>query len=165
MLVVPTSKLTPIRLWLDHVLNIAHAFGTLILKETFKSLVQRRAARYATSRYRQTSSVNNMLNLLEWYPLAERRADGRLAMFYKIVNGQVAIDPTSYLTPLQSTRSSRRNNLQSFQIPYCKQDFILYSFFPSTIRLWNSLSQDIVSAPSLAAFQNRISNRDHSVKV
>ena len=51
--------------------------------------VQRRAARFATNKYRNTSSVGNMLQHLEWRSLQDRRKDSRLNMFYKIVNNKV----------------------------------------------------------------------------
>ena len=126
-------------------------------------MVQRRAARFVTHRYRQTSSVNDMISHLTWRSLQNRRFDNCLNMFYKIVNKQVAIDPVMYLTPSPSTRSLRHNNTLSFQIPFCKQNFYLFSFFPATTRLWNGLSDEIVTAPSVAAFHNRISIRDHMV--
>jgi hypothetical protein len=47
--------------------------------------VQRRAARFVTNKYRNTSSVGNMLQHLEWRSLQDRRKDSRLNMFYKIV--------------------------------------------------------------------------------
>ena len=51
--------------------------------------VQSRAARFATNKYRNTSSVGNMLQYLEWRSLQDRRKDSRLNMFYKIVNNKV----------------------------------------------------------------------------
>jgi hypothetical protein len=46
--------------------------------------VQRRAARYATNHYHNTSSVSNMLEHLNWRSLADRRSDVRLVMLYEI---------------------------------------------------------------------------------
>jgi uncharacterized protein (UPF0305 family) len=42
--------------------------------------VQRRAARFVTNKYRNTSSVGNMLQHLEWRSLQDRRKDSRLNM-------------------------------------------------------------------------------------
>jgi hypothetical protein len=61
--------------------------------------VQRRAARFATNKYRNTSSVGNMLQHLEWRSLQDRRKDSRLNMFYKIVNDKVEIQKTDRLIP------------------------------------------------------------------
>jgi hypothetical protein len=48
--------------------------------------VQRRTARFVTNKYRNTSSIGNMLQHLEWRSLQDRRKDSRFNMFYKIVN-------------------------------------------------------------------------------
>jgi hypothetical protein len=48
---------------------------------------QRRAARYVTNRYHDTSSVSNMIEHLQWRTLADRRSDARLVMLYKISIG------------------------------------------------------------------------------
>ena len=124
-------------------------------------MVQRRAARFVTHRYRQTSSVTDMLQDLNWRSLQNRRIDNSLVMFYKIVYGQVAVDPLSFLVPTINTRASRFRNSMSFQIPHSKLDIHLYSFFPSTIRLWNGLNDNLISAPSADAFHSHISNIDH----
>ena len=41
-------------------------------------MVQRRAARYVTNRYHNTSSVSSMIEQLEWTTLEERRKHSRL---------------------------------------------------------------------------------------
>ena len=58
--------------------------------------VQRRAARYATNCYRDTSSVSNMIEHLNWRSLADRRSDARLVMLYKISHELVAILKQTY---------------------------------------------------------------------
>ena len=49
-------------------------------------MVQRRAARYVTNRYHNTSSVSSMIEQLEWTTLQERRKHSRLLMMYKLKN-------------------------------------------------------------------------------
>ena len=49
--------------------------------------VQRRVARFVKSRYSRYSSVSNMLDVLGWLPLSQRRQEARLILFYKIING------------------------------------------------------------------------------
>ena len=49
--------------------------------------VQRRAARFVKSRYSRYSSVSDMLDVLGWTPLSQRRQEARLILFYKIING------------------------------------------------------------------------------
>jgi hypothetical protein len=62
--------------------------------------VQRRAARYVTKRYHNTSSVTSMLNHLNWNTLENRRNINRVSMLYKITHNLVAIDPNLYLVDL-----------------------------------------------------------------
>ena len=116
--------------------------------------VQRRAARYVTSRYRRTSSVTNMINQLEWQMLQQRRKAARLTMFYKIHNGLVAVQ-----MPLQPKgRMGKTDNSCSYDIPCSSADYHKMSFFPRTAREWNNLPESIVTAPSLESFKSRIMN-------
>ena len=49
--------------------------------------VQRRAAMFVKSRHSRYSSVSDMLDVLGWPPLSQRRQEARLILFYKIING------------------------------------------------------------------------------
>jgi hypothetical protein len=114
--------------------------------------VQRRAARYVLNRPHHTSSVGTMLEQLDWPTLEERRRRSRLNMMYKIQNDLVGIDKSNYLQT--SSRPSRRTaNSQSYLIPQSSTDYHLHSFFPKTVRDWNALPSDVVSAPILEAFK------------
>jgi hypothetical protein len=57
--------------------------------------VQRRAARFVSGRYHNTSNVSDMMSNLNWETLEQRRMRARVTMFYKITNNVVAIDPNS----------------------------------------------------------------------
>ena len=83
-------------------------------------MVQRRAARYVSNKHGNRSSVDNMIQHLDWYSLKHRRRIARLVMFYKIVNDHVAIDKSERLTPL--TRTSRHSHHLAYQIPTCTSD-------------------------------------------
>ena len=65
-------------------------------------MVQRRAARYTTNRYHNTSSVSDILDYLEWESLKSRRTKAQLTMMYKIVNNRVDVQAEHYLTPASS---------------------------------------------------------------
>ena len=60
-------------------------------------MVQRRAARWVTGRYHNTSSVSDMLRSLDWRSLEQRRVDSTLSMLFKIRHHLVAIHEESYL--------------------------------------------------------------------
>ena len=64
-----------------------------------KVMVQRRAARFTTNRYRNTSSVSSMLDHLQWESLEPRRCKIQLTLFYKVVQDLVDIPAAEYLTP------------------------------------------------------------------
>ena len=49
-------------------------------------VVKRRAARFVTNRYRNTSSVTDMLDYLEWETYEAKRTKPQLTVFYKIVH-------------------------------------------------------------------------------
>ena len=61
-------------------------------------MVQRRYARFVFHDYRRFSCVTVMLDQLHWASLQERRAQAKVEMMFRIVNGQVDI-PISFLTP------------------------------------------------------------------
>jgi len=92
-----------------------------------------------------------MLATLEWKSLQDRRKDARLWMLYKIVHDKVALDNGDRLVP--PLRSTRNMHQLSFQIPSSRSDYRRVSYFPRTIRDWNSLPPDIVSAKTLDAFK------------
>ena len=73
--------------------------------------VQRTAARLTCRTWRNTSSVGEMFDELEWPSLEARRDRSSLLLFHKIHSSAVSIETDKYLTPahsLKSTRASRR---------------------------------------------------------
>ncbi len=131
--------------WSPHQLNQVHQV----------EMIQRRAARYVTNRFRNTSSVSNMLDHLHWETLQSRRQKQQLVMLYKIIHNLVEISPTPYLqTAASSTRSA--HNLRF--IPYSTStDCHKFSFFPRTIPEWNTLQASVAESPSLASFKKELS--------
>ena len=114
-------------------------------------MVQRRAARFVTSRHHNKSSVSDMLEGLNWRSLKDRRKDARLCMLYKIDRQLVAIKKDRRLT------SPKRRSRNRFQVIGCKTDRRKMSFFPRTVRDWNALPPDIQNLDSLCAFKARVS--------
>ena len=89
--------------------------------------------------------------------IQKRREEHILTLFYKVVNNLVAIPP-SYLPPV-TTRSTRGNKFQKFQIPSSNVDVHRYSFIPRTVRLWNYLPTEVASAPTVDAFKICLASR------
>ena len=90
---------------------------------------------FVCNRYRQTSSVTNMMAGLDWEPLLNRRRPFRMFRFYKMHNGLVTIHPTLYLTPRQYHTSHK------YHIPHSMIDQYAFSLFPSTTSLAQFLSE------------------------
>ena len=108
-------------------------------------MVQRRASRYATNRYRNTSSVTDMLADLNWETLETSRSKSQLTMVFKIMHGLVDIPAADYVTPA-STRIRSHHPMKLRQYASAT-DTMKYSFFPRTIPLWNSLYLYILRHP------------------
>ena len=107
---------------------------------------QRRAVRWATRDYRQTSSVTTMLGNLNWRTLDQRRIDSRLAIMYKVTYDLVAITAYAYLIP--NRRDSKFiQPLAHKQIP-TSTNYYRYSFSPRTIVHWNALPTCTVLLPT-----------------
>ena len=114
---------------------------------TKDAINKRRAARYVTNRYRNTSSVTSMLGDLEWDTLEIRRKKIRLTMMYKIINNLIDIRAEEYLTkPTRQTRSSHSLKYQQFS---ASTDYYKHSFFPQTTSIWNTLPATVAEARSL----------------
>jgi len=93
-----------------------------------------------------------MLNSLDWLTLESRRLYSKLVMFYKIIYGYIEV-PSISLFPIQT---STRGHSQRFRPPYASRNTDLYSFVPSTIKLWNNLPEKIVNQPSLSNFKESL---------
>ena len=118
-------------------------------------MVQRRAARYATNRYHNTSSVTDMLQDLDWESLESRRVKIQLTLLFKVIQDLVDIPASTYLTPA-STRT-RANHTKKLRQISSKSDAYKYSFFPRTIPVWNSLPATVAEAPDLVSFKQGLS--------
>ena len=137
---------------------------------------QRKAARFITRDYRsrEPGSMTKMLANLELDPLVSRRKHLRLALFYRIAQGDIpALPPSDYLTPIRAKRKIKPRNFDDFVYTNVVEDSAVLntkgyvvrptssvelknSFFPRTTRDWNQLSERVVSAPSLESFKSAL---------
>ena len=125
--------------------------GQRTLSDAIES-VQRRAALYVCNNFRRTASVTTMLESLERNTLEERRYKSRVTMLFKIIHSLVAI-PKAQL--LQTTRETRGNSTKFHQLR-TTQAYHSNTFFPSTIKIWNSLPSLISSTTDLDIFKERL---------
>ena len=97
--------------------------------------------------HKQISKYQQRHLHLELEPLEVRRSKCQLTMMFKIINGLVDIPPDEYLTPA-STKTRTQHSHKVRQIP-ATYYYYLNSFFPKTVRLWNSLPVSFADVPSL----------------
>jgi len=121
--------------------------------------IQRRAARFVFNDYSRYGSVETMLEVLNWESLEQRRKNSRLCMLFKILNGVVAIPADKHLT--LNDRPARNRNSKTLKVYTWNTDYYGNSFFPHTVRDWNSLSEDSVSAQTIVQFKATLSPQPH----
>ena len=116
--------------------------------------VQRRAARWVLSYYRFHSSVSSMLEQLNWLPLAKRRKQQRLNLFYQIMNGEIGLSlPDCYYFTNKHTRQHHPFHLI---IPPTNTTSYMASYFPRNSWEWNLLPPPLIKVNSLAEFSNQL---------
>ena len=118
--------------------------------------VQRRAARFVTGDYHTTSSTSSMIKQLGWQTLQQRRQYTKVIMVYRIINRLVDIDATPHYR-----LSAAINNTARYMVPYCRTESYRHSFFPSSVRLWNSLPAHLTAAHTIEAFRMGIVGHLH----
>ena len=119
--------------------------------------VQRREARFVTNNHKRTEgTVTNIMKDLQWPSLEQRRKTNRLAIMYKIQNDQIAIPIPHYLH--RQTAQTRQFHPQRFRTVAIHSDTYKHSFFPRTIKDWNSLTPSMYDAKSLVVFKQCIQN-------
>ena len=94
-----------------------------------------------------------MQHQLNWQNLQQRRQTARLLLLYKALHNYTALHIPSYYKP--SHTNTRANHQYSFIHPSARTNFYKYSFFPNTIKHWNSLSSE-TAAQSPTEFYNLI---------
>ena len=117
--------------------------------------IQKAAARYVTGNYVMESG-NSAANLktLGWDTLEERRLQTKLSIFQKGRLGDIDI-PTDHL--ILKTRQTRRGgDGPLYQREFSAIDGHIYSFYPSTARLWNNLPLDFRSCNKSDSFANKL---------
>ena len=123
-------------------------------------MIQRNAARWTLGkdgRRHREESVTQMLSVLGWRSLEQRRADTRLNLLYKIQNSIVKITNPDLRPITGMLHSTYPHRLVNFR-KYTASQF--NSFFPRTVRQWNDLDPSVALAtPEL--FKSRVSGLQH----
>ena len=100
---------------------------------------------YRTTYYSRYNSVTNMLSQL--ISLEHRRKITRLSIFYKILyNHDFPVQMPLYF---QTTRyPTRQHHLYHFILPPVNTTLYQQSYFPRTIKDWNTLPPTIIESSS-----------------
>ena len=116
-------------------------------------VVQLNAARIvtgATARCR----TEGLYSETSWEPLSSRREAHRLTLMYKIVNGSAPKYLLDLIPNLVQDRTGYLlRNRANLDVPLARLNIYANSFIPSTTKLWNDLSLETKSLPSVAAFK------------
>ena len=96
-----------------------------------------------------------MIANLRWNSLHNRQNELRLIMLFKIVHKLVDIDAHDILVLRPFNRVTRGHHLRFFKVS-TRVNAFLYSFFPSTIKLWNVLPDSIVTITNVENFKSKI---------
>ena len=135
--------------------SMQHLFGIPIMKLRLDRW-EGTEDRWTCRRWRNTSSVGDMLDDLEWPLLETRREQSSLTFFYKIHSGTVDLDKDKYLTRPPNLRRTRASHESHCTRYFAYSDALKNSFFPRTIPMWNSLPSSVVSSKTIEEFKAQI---------
>ncbi|MCG8113671.1 MAG: reverse transcriptase domain-containing protein [Candidatus Thiodiazotropha taylori] len=108
-------------------------------------------------------SIDKLFSELGWDSLQSRRNKHKLIALYKILHGLAPNYLLDLMPPtVQETSRYSLRNSDHFQNYRAKTNLFLDSFFPSTIRAWNSLPTEIREASSVAIFKSLLNRNIHS---
>ena len=96
----------------------------------YNEWVQKTAARWTCRRWRNRSSVDDMLDELEWPSLEDHRVKSSLIFFYKIHSGTVSLDKDRYLASAPNLSSTRAPHDSQYTRYMTYSDALKNSFFP-----------------------------------
>jgi len=108
---------------------------------------------FCFNNYSNFSSVSSMLSLPT---LQERRKRNKLIMTFNIVNNLIDISAGKFIPKQRSLRGGYYTQLCT------KINSYKFSFFPSVIKLWNSLPLSVIDSPRLDDFCIKLDNYMHN---
>ena len=118
-------------------------------------MIQRRAAIYVSNRFRNTSSVSSMLDVLQWESFESRGTKIQLALLLKIINDMVDIRAGDYLA--SSKGRTRQAYSKKFRQISTRTDSYKFSPPPPrTTPVWNCLPASVAEVPSLVSFKTGV---------
>ena len=100
-----------------------------------------------------SSTYQSLLSNFNLPTLSHRRSINKITQLFKINHGfsHFLYPPPLHLS--QVTRITRSLSPFNFAQPFCRTSTYLHSFYPSAIKIWNSLPEIIKSTNSLSHFK------------
>ena len=101
------------------------------------------------------SSLESLYFETGWEPLHSRRRRRKLNMFYKIRNNNAPSYFCDCLLPFERNENAYNlRNQTDYSNSFTRLQLHRNSFFPSSIKLWNDLTPDIRSAPTVSSLKS-----------
>ena len=121
--------------------------------------IQREAALVCTGAYKHTRN-KNLMEELGWDSLDIRRKNQKLCLMYKIQNNLSPAYLIESCPPLVGANTAYNlRNAEDITLPPGNKKGYTSSFYPSTVRLWNKLEQNIKSRPSIDSFKYHLKKK------
>ena len=95
-----------------------------------------------------------MVEHLNWLPLAKRRKQQKLNLFYQIMYGEIGLSLPDYYH--FTNKHTSEHHPFHLIVPPTNTTSYNASYFPRTTQEWNLLPPPLIEVNSLAAFSNQI---------
>ena len=117
--------------------------------------IQKRAGRFCTGNYKlETGNTKINMQKLNWKPLEERRAHTKINIIFKARKGLMDVN----VNHLAVNNSGTRRGGRAYAIPQSNVNSHLYSFFPNSLRLWNTLPDAAKNSSNIESFKKIVDN-------
>ncbi len=103
------------------------------------------------------ASIESIYKETGWEKLKVRREFKKVTLFYKIVNNQAPEYLSDVLPPtISEITNYNLRQRQNIMVPLNRISVYQHSYFPSCIKLWNSLDVSIRQLPTFSSFKTKI---------
>ena len=124
-------------------------------RDTTLSKIFKDGQQYLLNNYSQYASITEMLPNLNWPTLTRCRNEHKATMLFKIITHQIDINADNLLIPNPDIYHIRGRS-KRFMLPMTQKNSYKYSFFPSTIKIWNSLPQHMIDLTEIEQFKHNL---------
>ena len=124
------------------------------IKHTDRNGTKKISTFHQTQYSREPGSVTSLLNELKLPALETRRKIKWLCLFHKALHKKIAINIPDYVE--QQGRTTRQYHRSKFRNLQTSTNTYKYSFFPRTIKDWNTLPIRLLNIEDAEAFKNSL---------